>query len=177
MFSKEQKQKVIKLYRNKSLTLNQIANLCDMSLGFVKKLVKVGIESGQLRPRNELKVGKPCVRKFTDEQLAQIAVDYYENKMSTAQLIGKWQVHPMQLQRVRNRYGGKYGKKVMGGEFRVKAVQQFDKDGTLIAEFPNGHQASVETGINYQTINRCCNGVYKSSGGFIWQFKENKNGN
>lgn len=172
MLSTEQKQKAIKLYRNKNLTLKEIANLCDMSLGNVEILVKGAVERGEVRQRSEFHANVSKVAKFTDAELEQIAVDYYQNKLSTFKLVKKWKIHPMQLQRVRKRFCEKYGKKIMGGEFRIKPVQQFDKDGTLIAEFSNGHQASIETGINYQTINRCCNGTCKSSGGFVWKFKD-----
>ena len=173
MISAEQKQKLLKLYRNKNLTLKDIANLCDISLPSVEVLVRQAVQAGVIKPRDEFRAGRAQTIKFTETELEEIAVDYYENSLTVAQLVEKWGIHPMQLQRVRKKFGEKYGKKTMGGEFRVKAVQQFDKQGNLIAEFPNGHQASAETGINYQTINRCCNGTYKSSGGFVWKFKEN----
>lgn len=171
--SPEQQQKAIKLYRNKSLTINEIANLCDMSVSFCTVVIRQALEVGILKPRNEEKALKPVKAKYDDTTLEQIAVDYYENKMSKNQLVEKWGIHPMQLQRVRKRFGDKYGKKVMGGEFRVRPVQQFDKDGNFIAEFPNGHQASVETGIPYININICCHGRQKTSGGFVWKFKDN----
>ena len=175
--SDEQKQKTLKLYRNKSLTLKEIANLCDVSEKFVVKIVRESVANGGIKRRSEFFSNLPKKAKFTDNELEQIAVDYYENKLSTFEIEQKWGCHRMQLQRVRNRFGARYGKKTMGGEFRVRTVQQFDKEGNFIAEYPNALQASVATGINYQTISRCCNGIYKTSGGFVWKLKENINEN
>ena len=171
MISPEQKQKAIKLYRNKSLTLREVANLCDITPQHLLKLVRDAEKRGELvKHRNPEIQERDRSPKFTDAELEQIAVDYYENGLCKRELIEKWGIHPMQLQRVRNMFGDKYSKKT-----ERKPVQQFDKYGNFIAEFPNGHQASLETGANYTSLNLCCNGKLKSAGGFVWKFKEENN--
>lgn len=168
MISPEQRQKAIKLYRNKGLTLREIANLCDISLPSLEILVRQAVEIGILKPRDIFRKEQSKETKFTDDQLREIANDYYEKKMTRPQLEEKWGIHPMQLQRVRNRFANQYEPKVI-----YKEVCQYDKKGNLISEFANGNQASIITGINRLCINRACRGESKSAGGYLWRFKDN----
>lgn len=52
-----------------------------------------------------------------------------------------------------------------------KPVQQFTKDGVLIKEFECLSQVK-EDGFHIGNVGSVCNGKLKSSGGFIWKFKE-----
>ena len=53
-----------------------------------------------------------------------------------------------------------------------KPVLQFSKDGKLIAEYLSLNEAERQTGCNQGNICRCCRGKLKSTGGFIWKYKE-----
>ena len=53
-----------------------------------------------------------------------------------------------------------------------KAVIQLSKDGELIAEYSSIHEASRQTGCHHQSICECCKGNRKSTGGYIWKYKE-----
>ena len=53
-----------------------------------------------------------------------------------------------------------------------KPVLQFSKDGELIAEYPSIMDAERKTGYKNQSICACCKGKRKSTGGFIWKYKE-----
>ena len=53
-----------------------------------------------------------------------------------------------------------------------KPVLQFSKDGEFIAEYTSAHEAERQTGCNQGNICRCCRGKLKSTGGFIWKYKE-----
>ena len=54
-----------------------------------------------------------------------------------------------------------------------KPVQMFDKStGELLATYPSAHEAQRVTGINLGNICLCCNGKYKSAGGYAWRFME-----
>ena len=54
---------------------------------------------------------------------------------------------------------------------KSKAVQMFDKStGELLASFPSTMEAWRVTGIDHSHISTCCNGKYKSSGGYIWRY-------
>lgn len=52
-----------------------------------------------------------------------------------------------------------------------KAVIQWNKKMEKIAEFSSIKEASDMTGVSYTGIGSVCNGRYKTSGGFIWSFK------
>lgn len=54
-----------------------------------------------------------------------------------------------------------------------KSVVQLDKSNNKIAEFPSAMEASRQTRIARSKISECCNKVRKTSGGFLWKFKEN----
>ena len=52
-----------------------------------------------------------------------------------------------------------------------KKVQMFDKKtGELLSTFPSTCEAERVTGIAYQSISSCCNGKYKSAGGYVWKY-------
>ena len=53
-----------------------------------------------------------------------------------------------------------------------KPVLQFSKDGELIAEYLSTREAERQTGCNHASICACCKGKLKSTGGFIWKYKE-----
>lgn len=55
---------------------------------------------------------------------------------------------------------------------RCKAVQQYSKDGKLIAEFVSASAAGRSTGISFKGISAACLGRIKTSGGFIWRYKD-----
>ncbi len=53
-----------------------------------------------------------------------------------------------------------------------KAVLQYDKEHNLIAEYFSMHEAERQTDCNIGGICNCCKGVFKTSGGFIWKYKD-----
>lgn len=190
--SEEQINTAIRLYKRKDLTLNEIANLVDLSTGSLTKIYRSAFRENKLKPRYPDFALKPRVpngqgttkyiptgigkggrnhekKKFTDEQEEQIAKDYYENGYTMQTIQEKYGVHPMQMQYIRNRFASIYRKK----KTRISTqVLQFDKEGNFIAEYENGRQAGIATFISYQNINSCLNGRLTSAGGFVWKYKE-----
>lgn len=59
----------------------------------------------------------------------------------------------------------------------IRQVIQLDIEGNFIAEYSSINEASMTTGICDTSILMCCKDVYKSSGGFIWKYKEAYNTN
>ena len=55
---------------------------------------------------------------------------------------------------------------------RSVAVLQYDKNGNYIKEWDCIRQAERELGIYGQNITKCCKGIYKTCGGFIWKYKK-----
>ena len=52
-----------------------------------------------------------------------------------------------------------------------KAVQQFSKDGKLVAEYESLSAAGNATGAHVPNILKCAKGIYKTAGGYIWKYK------
>lgn len=52
-----------------------------------------------------------------------------------------------------------------------KAVQQFSKDGKLVAEYESLSAAGNATGTHVPNILKCAKGIYKTAGGYIWKYK------
>lgn len=55
---------------------------------------------------------------------------------------------------------------------RARAVIQYDLEGNFIAEYETMTQADKETGVNFSRISAVCRGRRKTSGGYIWRYKE-----
>ena len=51
-------------------------------------------------------------------------------------------------------------------------ILQFTKSGEFIREWPSLSEASRHLKINCGNICSCCNGKYKSAGGYIWKYAE-----
>jgi hypothetical protein len=55
------------------------------------------------------------------------------------------------------------------GELSSKPVQQLDKDGNVIAEFPSLVAAAAALGLSKNAISNCVTGRRKTAGGFAWR--------
>ena len=53
----------------------------------------------------------------------------------------------------------------------ARQVQMFDKQtGELLATFPSTNDAERVTGIDHGNISKCCNGILKVVGGYVWKY-------
>lgn len=127
--TEEQRQKAIKLYKNKNLKVIEISNLTGIPISTLIMVWRRAFESGELVPRREklamqprrpkgqgikyvrtYEKGKfPHKSKYTPEQEIEIMQDYYEKGFSTNALREKWNIFPKQLQRLREKFRDKYG--------------------------------------------------------------------
>ena len=53
-------------------------------------------------------------------------------------------------------------------KYLSKPVAQYDLNGKLIATYSSTREAERQTGIRH--ISECCNGLYKTVGGYIWRY-------
>ena len=53
----------------------------------------------------------------------------------------------------------------------TKPIIQYTKDGEFIRELTSASEASRVLGICQSSITLCCQGIYKSAGGFVWRYK------
>lgn len=134
--SMEDRQKAIRLYKNKDLTIPEISNLTGLSVptlskiyrrAFYENILTARREDFALKPRTPngqgkgkyiptgKKRGNPnfgiSQRKFTYEQEEEIAKDYYERGLTNSQLKAKWGINRPTMQRIRNEFREKYGVK------------------------------------------------------------------
>jgi len=49
------------------------------------------------------------------------------------------------------------------------SIEQYTRDGELLAAYPSMNEAARQTGLRAGNISKCCNGIAKSAGGFIWK--------
>lgn len=55
---------------------------------------------------------------------------------------------------------------------RARKIIQKDMDGNIIKEWDYMTEITEKLGYDYTDISKCCSGKYKSSKGFIWEYKE-----
>jgi group I intron endonuclease len=60
------------------------------------------------------------------------------------------------------------------GVYDPKPVYQYNLDGELIRSFDSINKASKITNVDYRSIIACCNKKYKTAGGYIWSYENNK---
>lgn len=53
-----------------------------------------------------------------------------------------------------------------------KKVYQFNQVGELIAEYPSAKIAGQSVGVDPSNISKCCNGIARTCGGFIFQYNQ-----
>ena len=63
---------------------------------------------------------------------------------------------------------------IFGKDRRLVTVSQWTKDGRFIANFKSISEASRQTGTSYNGIGKCCRGIEKSSGGYVWRYGKYK---
>lgn len=61
-------------------------------------------------------------------------------------------------------------------ENQKRKVKQFSLDGKIVAEFNSIQEAAITNGIGNTCISQCLSGRYKQSGGFMWKYSEDVNG-
>ena len=62
------------------------------------------------------------------------------------------------------------GEKV--GEKQSIVTYQYSKDGKLIAQYKSVREAARKTGLQSGAIGRCCKGILKTTGGYIWRHEK-----
>lgn len=54
----------------------------------------------------------------------------------------------------------------------AKIVVQFSIDGDILNEYISIHEANEKTGVRRDGISKCCRGVFRQAGGYIWRYKK-----
>ena len=53
-----------------------------------------------------------------------------------------------------------------------KPILQYTKSGEFVKEWKSTRDVKRNLGYTHQNISACCNGIRKSSNGFVWKFKD-----
>lgn len=70
-----------------------------------------------------------------------------------------------------NNYGkqSKEGRR-LAGKHRMKKVCQLSIEGEFIKVFEGIRVAEEQTGVDNTAISRCCKGIFKTAGGYVWRY-------
>ena len=52
-----------------------------------------------------------------------------------------------------------------------KRVLQIDNKGTVLNEYESIRKAEENTNISHSNIIKCCKGIHRQAGGYIWKYK------
>lgn len=70
-----------------------------------------------------------------------------------------------------SKYNANYGtRNERCAEKQRKVVNQLDQDGSFIKQWVGISNVEKELGIPAECIIRCCKGIYKTSGGYKWEY-------
>lgn len=149
--------------------------------GRIKKLKPKVLRNGYLQV--DLYNGKTKQHKSVHRIIAEIFIPNPENKPQVNHKNGdKTDNRVSNLEWVTLSENLKHRYRVLGQkqrkgieDHRSKPILQI-KDGKIIAEFWGTPEAERKTGIYRSNILNCCKGWRKTAGGYIWKYKETKNG-
>ena len=137
-------EKIVKMYNTNNYTKKEIANLLNVSESFILNCMKGRNDPNIVRWRGGGYWLKK--KKYDEDKEREIALDYYENGFGLRDLKEKYGIHPVQLQRIRNKYGSIYGQKKRG-----RCAQTFEKAGNKT----NGYSTN-DSGAEDTSNQKCC---------------------
>ena len=73
--------------------------------------------------------------------------------------------------KLKNRIFSEETKLKMSNNRPKKSIIQFTINNIKINEFNSIKEAGISIGLRIDSISNCCRGTQKTSGGFIWKFK------
>ena len=63
----------------------------------------------------------------------------------------------------------------IASKLRQRKILQYDKAGNFIIEWNSMKEAGIGLDLHRQSISHCCRGKLKSTGGYIWKYKDENN--
>ena len=109
---------------------------------------------------------------FTHKQLKEMKL-YFDRPASELIFVTK-SIHK-KIHREMCGKGGKKNGSINGKKSALKQsipILQLTKDGKFVKEWPSATEAERQLGIHQQHICACCKGRLKSTGGFVWRYKD-----
>lgn len=182
--AKEQKlieAKWLAKYRKRGIKLLNIADPTkETDLPEPKAVLKIHPES--LKILKEYKSTFSASKQGFDASSIAKCCNKYLNKKGKGQLKHKgffwiyakdWQEKPELLKNLPGRrQAANKAKKLVSGAKGTKAVSQYTKSGIFIRYWESASIAARELKLKQAAINHCLRGRSKTSGNYIWKFKE-----
>lgn len=112
--------------------------------------------------------------KWTDQMKSENAIKHKRENLSQ-ETIKKMSENAQNRVGKRNPFFGKTHSQETKDKIakcRYRAVIMFDLDGRQLNEFESIKDASKTTGVNKVAISNCCRNLTKTSGGYIWKYKD-----
>lgn len=112
----------------------------------------------------------PIARKnYLKAQIeGRLTTDWNKNSKESIQKVMKRPEVRKKISEARKRFFEKNKNKDMSNVH----ILQYDYKHNFIKEYNSIKEASINTGIQVYSINRCCNGIRKTCGGYMWEYKE-----
>ena len=113
--------------------------------------------------------------KWSDEQ-RRLASQKHKKENLSEETLRKMSLSASKRFGADNPFYGKHHSeetKQILSKLRKRTVLMYDIDGNFITEFDSIKKASESTHINKTGISNCCREKTKTSGGYIWKYKEN----
>lgn len=126
-------------------------------------------KQAKIRNRNHLDIVRPKHRIITPEQRVKIS-----NTLSGKTLSKETKDKISKSNKGNNRNSLEFLQEIRKNASLAnsKPVIQFSLTNKFIKEFKSATEAANLLNLNPRLIGKCCRGVIKTSGGFIWKFKD-----
>ena len=113
---------------------------------------------------------------FTHKQLKKMNL-YYKRPPKELIFVTRsmhWKLHREMREKCAKTWGKKGGKSLSKIEKKSIPILQFAKDRKFVKEWPSAIEVQRQLGISQSNLCQCCKGKLKSTGGFIWRYKNKK---
>lgn len=111
-------------------------------------------------------------KEQSNNRRSNIVINYNGKTMKLMDIAEELKINPRIL-RDRLRRGWTVERTIEQSPCRNKKVSQYDLKGNFIKTFNSITEAKNETNIS--SISGCCNGKYKTAGGYIWRYADENN--
>jgi hypothetical protein len=134
------------------ITESKDINVVNYRARWLRKLTKIG-----LKP--EIIFLRTCSSDEYEKYETEYIQIYSNNRLTNSDESG--QGNKNRKREVLNRQSENSGRK----------VYQYDLNGNFIKEYRSTRYTANELGLNHGNIARCCNGIFKHTGGYIFKYE------
>jgi hypothetical protein len=138
------------------ITESKDINVVNYRAKWLRKLTKLGLKA-------EITFLKTCSSDEYEKYETEFIKIYSNNRLTNSDETG--QGNKNRKREILDRQSENSGRK----------VYQYDLNGNFIKEYRSVRFAATELGLNHSNISRCCNGIFKHTGGYIFKYEITNN--